>query len=219
MTADIIETVEQFNASTTAIEPGIWLPLLRLLAHGQPVEIWDLAAATGRTIAQTRQALEAATDTEYDEHGRIIGWGLTLRPTGYHFEVNRQQLYTWCALDTLTIPAILGTGARIQSSCAATSAPILVHIDATGAIKARPATTVVSLVNPDDMRSVRSAFSNQVHFFASTEAAQPWLETHPGGCVIALQEAGRLGRRMARALLHEESALDGTDHTDGRLER
>lgn len=209
MTDDIVDTAEHLNASTTAVEPGIWLPLLRLLAHGQPVELWDLAAATGRTLAQIREALGAVADTEYDDYGRIIGRGLTLRPTRYRFEVNRQQLYTWCALDTLIFPAVLGTGARIQSTCPATSVSILVHIDASGAIKARPATTVVSLVDPDDMRSVRSAFCNQVHFFASAEAARPWLEGHPGGSVISLDEAGRLGRQMAQTLLeaaHPEHA-------------
>lgn len=201
MTDAIIDMAEHLNASTTAVEPGIWLPLLHLLAHGQPIELWDLAAAAGRTEAQIREALGALPDTEYDEYGRIIGRGLTLQPTEYHFEVNGQQLYTWCALDTLIFPTLLATAARIESACHATSTPVLVHIDATGAAKARPATTVVSLVDPDNMASVRSSFCNQVHFFASTEVAQPWLKSHPGGSIVSLDEACRLGRSMAESLI------------------
>jgi alkylmercury lyase len=201
MTADIVEMVERLNARTTAVEPGIWLPLLHLLAQGRPVEITDLAAAAGRTETQVREILQTVPDTEYDEDGRIIGRGLTLRPTQYHFQISGKQLYTWCALDTLIFPTVLGTAARIESSCHATSVPVLVRIDAAGAVKARPGTTVVSLIDPDDMRSVRSAFCNQVHFFASAEAAQPWLESHPDGSVISLEEASRLGTLMAEALM------------------
>ncbi|GAB3043386.1 organomercurial lyase MerB [Parafrigoribacterium mesophilum] len=197
------DMAERLNANTTGLEPGIWVPLLRLLAHGQPVEVWDLAAATGRTITQTREALDAISDTEYDEHGRIIGRGLTLQPTQFHFEVNKRPLFTWCALDTLIFPAILGTAARIESSCPATSTPILVHIDAAGAAKARPTTTVVSLIDTNRTRSIRSEFCNQVHFFASAEAAQPWLESHASGFVLPVVEAGQLGRRMAHALVEE----------------
>ncbi len=203
MTTDIIEMVERLNAQTTAVEAEIWLPLLRLLAQGRPVAIAELAAAAGKSETQVREILEAVPDTEYDADGRIIGRGLTLRPTPYKFQIGGRQLYTWCALDTLIFPAVLGTAARIESSCHATSVPVLVHIEAAGVVKARPASTVVSLINPDDIRSVRSAFCNQVHFFASAQAALPWLERHPDCSVIPLDEAGRLGTLMAEALLDE----------------
>ncbi|MBO1266671.1 hypothetical protein J1902_01520 [Arthrobacter sp. PO-11] len=50
---------------------------------------------------------------------------------------------------------------------------------------------------------MRSAFCNQVLFFASAEAAQPWLDTHPGGSVVPVAEAYRLGTAMTEALLDE----------------
>ncbi|MBB5512161.1 hypothetical protein HD598_000848 [Neomicrococcus aestuarii] len=43
-----------------------------------------------------------------------------------------------------------------------------------------PATAVVSLINSEDISSVRSFFCNQVHFLTSPEEGASWLENHPG---------------------------------------
>ena len=64
-----------------------------------------------------------------------------------------------------------------------------------------PATAVVSLVSPEAMHSIRSSFCNQVHYFASREDAQPWLDSHPDGEVLDIEAAHRAGAAMASALL------------------
>jgi alkylmercury lyase len=56
-------------------------------------------------------------DLETDEQGRIVGSGLTLRPTPHRFALDGRQLYTWCALDTLIFPVVLGQGATVESPC------------------------------------------------------------------------------------------------------
>ena len=91
-----------------------WLfrPLLELLAHGQPVTTEQLADATASTVDQMRAALATMPDTEYDDRGRIIGNGLTLRPTPHRFELDGHQLYTWCALDTLIFESVKFDRAR-----------------------------------------------------------------------------------------------------------
>jgi hypothetical protein len=76
------------------------------------------SAATGRTGHQVRQALARLPDTEYDETGRIIGYGITLDPTPHRFEVDGRRLYTWCALDTLIFPAVLCRAARVADAFA-----------------------------------------------------------------------------------------------------
>lgn len=48
---------------------------------------------------------------------------------------------------------------------------------------------------------MRSAFCNQVHFFASAAAAGPWLREHPDAAVLPVREAFDLGRRLTAALL------------------
>jgi alkylmercury lyase len=174
-------------------------PLLRLLARGEPVTVADLAAAAGRPEADVQQALAARPDTEFDEQGRIVGYGLTLRPTPHRFEVDGRTLYTWCALDTLIFPALLGRTARITSPCHATGTPVRVTAGPGGVAGVDPALAVVSVVTPQHAAAVREAFCNQVHFFASRQAAGPWLAAHPGGSVVTVADAYRLGRPLAGA--------------------
>lgn len=191
-----------FNGGGAAsAQPWLWRPLLTLLATGTPVTTDQLAAATGRDATDVRQALATMSDTEYDEHGRIVGAGLTQRPTPHHFEINGHQLYTWCALDTLIFPAVLDAPAHIESPCHATATPIRLTVTPTGVHDIQPTTAVVSIVTPDDMNSVRAAFCNHVHFFASPDAAYSWLTEHPGMSVLPVVDAHQLGQPLTQQLL------------------
>jgi alkylmercury lyase len=68
----------------------------------------------------------------------------------------------------------------------------------TGITHVAPATAVDSLVTPEDAAHIRTSLCNQVHFFASAEAATPWLDTHPGATVMPVHEAYDLGRELAQ---------------------
>jgi alkylmercury lyase len=181
--------------------PWLWPALLRALADGEPVVLDDLAAATGRNVADVRVGLAALADTEYDKQGRVVGHGITLRSTAHSFQVDGRQLYTWCALDTLIFPAVIDRTALISSLCHATRTPVRVEVDPHQVVSVEPADTVVSILTPDGRASVRSAFCNQVHFFASPTAAAPWLREHPDASVLPVREAFGLGRRLTATLL------------------
>lgn len=206
MTNDVNQVTERLATAETGMEPWLWLPLIKLLAKGDPVDTADLAATIGRPSGEIRTALETMADTEYDSSGRIVGQGLTQRPTQHRFEVDGEQLYTWCALDTLIFPTLLGAPARIESAYQSTGTPVRVRVDSSGVTGVEPATAVVSLINPENISSVRSSFCNQVHFFASPEAAGLWLENHPEGTVIPVAEAYRLASTMAEQLLAQATA-------------
>ncbi|WP_456045472.1 organomercurial lyase [Streptomyces parvus] len=45
------------------------------------------------------------------------------------------------------------------------------------------------MVTPDAPTSVRAAFCNQVHFFASADAAKDWLTEHPDAQVVPVADA------------------------------
>lgn len=208
------EVTERLTSGDTGLAGWLWLPLIRRLADGDPVDISDLTTDTGRSADDIRAALAAVPDTEYDGSGRIIGQGLTLRATPHRFEVDGEPLYTWCALDTLIFPSLLGRAARIQSAYQTTGTPVKISVSPTGVTSVEPSTAVVSLVNPEDMSAVRSSFCNQVHFFASPEEAGPWLKAHPGGSVILVDEAYRLGTQIAQNML-TEAATGGTPSAAG----
>ncbi|SNR56828.1 alkylmercury lyase [Haloechinothrix alba] len=178
----------------------LWPPLLRLLACGSPVTVARLAAATGRTEPDVRRALARLSDTEYDEHGRIVGWGLTQRPTPHSFSVDGVALYTWCALDTLIFPAVLDRTALVQSPCRATGEPVRLTVTPAGITSVEPATAVLSVVTPQSQSSVRQAFCDQVHFFSDPVSAQDWHRAHPEASVLPVAEARTLAQRLTRPL-------------------
>lgn len=187
--------------TTPHTQPWLWPTLLRLLAGGEPVTVDQLATATGRSAEEIRQALADMPDTEYDDSGAIIGSGITLEPTPHRFETGGKALYTWCALDTLIFPAVLGQPAQVSSPCHTTGTPVRVTVEPDRVTSVDPATAVVSVVAPNAPASIRTAFCNQVHFFASADAAQGWLDAHPGATVLPVADAFALGRPLAQQLL------------------
>ena len=182
-------------------ETGLLIPLLRLLADGDPVTVQQLSVAAGRTIDEVRLGLAAMQDTEYDDQGRIVGQGLTLRPTPHRFTVDGEELYTWCALDTLIFPTILDRPASIESESPVSGHPIRVSVGENGVTSVQPETAVVSLVNPDDLTSIRSSFCNQVHYFTCAQDAAPWLAEHPEGQIVSVAEAHQLGAALTTQIL------------------
>ncbi|MHB8295410.1 MAG: organomercurial lyase MerB [Acidimicrobiales bacterium] len=180
---------------------GLYRPLLMLLAGGEPVAMEVLADATGRPLAEVRRALASLPDSELDDRGRVVGYGLTLRPTPHRFTVDGRLLYTWCALDTLVFPAVLGRAATVESPCRATGSPVRVALGLERITSVEPSTAVVSLVTPERPESVRSAFCNRVHFFASADAAAGWLGQNTGASVHPVAEARELAQPLVEAVL------------------
>ncbi|GAB3662973.1 organomercurial lyase MerB [Nocardioides korecus] len=189
------------SPNESGLDPALLVPLLRLLAAGEPVAVTDLADAAGRSEDATRTALAATPETEYDDEGHIVGQGLTLRPTRHRFTVGGEELYTWCALDTLIFPVVIDRVATIESTSPTSGGTIRVTATPTGVTAVEPATAVVSLVNPEDLSSIRSSFCNQVHYFTSVEDAQPWLEANPGGEVLPVADAYRLATDLTATML------------------
>lgn len=189
--------------------PGgwLWYPLLRLLARGEPVTIPALAAVAGRPADEVTRAVSQLPDTEYDDDGRIVGYGITLRPTPHRFTVEGRPLYTWCALDTLIFPAVLDRPAQVESPCHTTGDPIRLTVEPDRVTDVDPGTAVVSIVSPDDLASVRASFCRHVHFFTDTAAAQTWLSEHPGGSVLPVADAHQLGRELDAA--HRDTEPSG----------
>ena len=190
---------QAISARTT---PGLCRALLRLLSRGKPVTIAELAAAAGDPIDRVQRAVAGWNDSEYDEEGRIVGWGLTLRATPYRFNIDGKQLYTWCALGTLFFPAVIGRPARVESPCAATGIPIRLTVDPTEGVSALdPPTAAVSLVTPEQKGSVRTAFCNPSRYFATPHAGRDWQNRHPGMELLGVVDAHRASRPLSQMLL------------------
>lgn len=102
---------------------------VRLLACGRPVTIEQLAIAAHVPADEVEASLRSQPGTDWDERGRLVGFGLTQRPTAHRLAVSGQQLYTWCAMDTLLFPLILGERAIAESRCPKSAQPVRVELE------------------------------------------------------------------------------------------
>lgn len=180
----------------------LFLPLLRLLTEGKPVEPVRLATEAHRSLEEI-QALFQSSEVEVDQEGRFVGFGLSLRPTPIQIHLGEKTLYAWCALDTLSIPAMLGRTAQVVSTCPATGTPIRLTVTPTRIERLEPASAVISARNPvaEDFCHVRGDYCMEGHFFVSREAASAWPSLHPQANLFSVEEAAHLGRELARQVL------------------
>ncbi len=179
--------------------------ILMMLTAGQPIPLGRIAAVAGISTSRLGRALRLF-GAEIDDEGRLVGLGLTLRETPHRFSVAGRDLYTWCALDALLFPLVLGN-ARVESPCRATGTPIRIEVSPDGVESVEPPEAVVSFwwTQPGgSAENVRTSFCHHVHFFRSADAAGEWLTEHPGAVALPVAAAFELGLRLAPLL--EESA-------------
>ncbi|MGH8808665.1 MAG: organomercurial lyase MerB, partial [Noviherbaspirillum sp.] len=189
-----------FQANHPEGFPALLVALLRELATGSAVSNEVLAKRLGWPAETVVAVLDQTPGIEYDDRGRLIGYGLTLRETPHSFEVDGRRLYTWCALDTLMIPAVIGRTAHIRSRCPQTGEPVTLTVAPNEMVVLEPAGVTVSLLPPGAMNDIRSSFCCHVHFFASRRAGEDWLLQNPGAEIVSVEDAFRLGQGIAHQL-------------------
>ena len=179
------------------------LALYRELAHGAPVSPPSLADRVEMRAEAVVRQLRNWPGVYYDGEQRVVGfWGLTIAPMPHRLRVDGRELYAWCAWDTLFLPALLGTGVEVESSCRVTGAPVRLMVTPRGVESAEPAGLSVSFLLPDAEAmnaNVITSFCHHVHFFSSRKAAKPWLHEHPETFLLSLADAYEFGSRMNRA--------------------
>ncbi|MGH7722282.1 MAG: organomercurial lyase MerB [Candidatus Dormibacteria bacterium] len=199
--AAFISSVEGFEA---------FPHLVRLIARGEPVEISEVAEIAQLPAAEVERTLRAQPGTDWDDAGRLLGFGLTLRPTEHRYIVSGRTLFTWCATDTLLFTLILGVGALVESTCPATGRQIRVELDPDAVISVEPRQAVISQRQPGaEVGNLRSEICDEGHFYSSRAAAQGWAGEHPEGEVLSVTDAfercrqacAELGWLSARAVL------------------
>ncbi|HUB42921.1 MAG TPA: organomercurial lyase [Streptosporangiaceae bacterium] len=164
--------------------------LLRLLARGEPVDVDELVEVAGPAGADLGRVVRAQPGAEWDADGRLAGFGLTTRPTGYRFSFAGKTLYTWCASDTLFFTVILGERTVAEAKCPATGVPIRLDLTPEAVTSVTPPGAVVSQRHRQDLvGNLRGDVCDHGHFFASQDAAAGWLAAHPDGQLLSIAEA------------------------------
>lgn len=172
--------------------------LLRELAKGSPVAPNTLAATLGWSAGRVAALLQQQPCTEYDGNGNVVGYGITLNETAHVFEVDGRRVYTWCALDALMFPMMIGKTARVLSHCSATGHSVSLRVSPEGVRDLEPASVVVSLPRADAAPNIRRSFCCHVNFYASAQAARPSMRQ--GMELLSVEEAFRLGCLIAGLL-------------------
>lgn len=186
--------------------------MLRLLAEGRPVSRDQLATASSLPVHDLDAFFRQQPGTDWDDQGRLLGFGLTLKPTPHRFTFEGRSVFGWCASDCLMFPVALGKPGTIQSPCPATGQQVKVEVTPERVKMVDPSSAVVSLVRPDKVDDIRSEACALGHFFASSEAAEQWLAAHPEGMVHSVEEDFELHREVMEKFgwAHKAPGLTGT---------
>ncbi len=185
-------------------------PIIQQVARGKAVTKAELQVSLHLSQDELEHRLARLPDTEFDHSGNIVGWGVTLLPTSYQFQIQGTSLYTWCAFDTVLFPPSLHKEAQVQSSCAQTGQPITFVATPEGVVKdLTPPGSVMSLILPEQRSDcVRGTFCVQSLFFQSEQAASTWLTAHPEAFLLSVEEAAHVGRLVAQMRFTEKNEME-----------
>ena len=204
-TPTLSELAQRFAAATGMLgetDARAALCLYRLLARGVPVSVAVLAEDLDLALDVVGELVASWSGVVFDDSGSVEGfWGLTVRDIAPHrLSVNGHRLSTWCAWDTLFLPQLLGTTARVESVCPVTGAAVELVVDDKGVEWFRPEGLLVSFRDPGDgvVGDVIGTFCRFVHFLASEQAGRAWLDRHRETFTLSLTDAVELAR-MANA--------------------
>lgn len=167
---------------------SVFPALVRILAEGEPVTIERLAAEGGSSMDDVRAELARHPGVEW-ERGRVVGLGMTLRPTPHRFTFDGRTVFGRCATDALIFPALLDRPGVVESTCPLTGHQMRAEVTPNAVIDVEPPGAVVSEVRPTTrVVDLRAEICGLGHFFASRETAAGWLTQHPEGQVNSVAE-------------------------------
>lgn len=187
--------------------------LLRQLARGEVVTAAQFARALGTSVETTETLLKNSALSpliDADEAGRVQGFfGLSVVPTSHDLTVEGRQLWTWCAVDTLFIPELLGVRAEVSSRDPETGQMVRITVSAAGIDAADPSGALVSMNDPRtwEVTSATRIITSACHyifFFGSRAAGERWQTKHPETILLTLDEAFMFGRRQNAHLFGAE---------------
>jgi len=173
--------------------------IYRLLASGSPVTRAELANVLEMAPEQLDIFLAAwpSSGIEFDADGSIVAFGgLSLSQTAHSFVLADAKLYTWCVLDALFLPEIIGTEAILETNCAMSGQDIEVRLNPDGIVSHRPDSIVMSVVAPDGeacRANLRVAFCQHVNLFHDKAAFREWSRDREDVAAVSLREAHALG--------------------------
>ena len=203
------EIAKSLNAAGIPPEFGednsrLLIKTLRALAQGRPVTETDLVKISEELGIPFEKVDELLGQfTERDSDNNIVGAiGLSQNQEWSHrFEVNGNSLRTWCAWDTLFLPALVDAKVVVESESPVSGTTVHLTVTPERVESSYPEGAVVSiaLIDPEvhDVSSVEAIWGNfchQVYFFPSREEADEWAAGKSNIAILPVDDAYELGR-------------------------
>ena len=193
-----------YGAERSRLLVQVW----RALAAGRPVagqRVDEFVSDIGITPEEADQFLRQMTERNEDDS--IVGiMGLSLNDHPHKFTVDGVQMSTWCAADTLFLPAMLGGTATIKSKSPESKEMVRLTVSPAGIQTSEPADAVISIVVPEetDMTSVASiwmTFCSHIFFFASRSEAEEWSSDRDDIEILTLDEGYAMTQQLWAGVL------------------
>lgn len=162
------------------------------LWHGQAARPEELVAAPAGDLRRAIGELVERGRVEIGDDGGIVGiHGLTLRRTRHGFLHAGQFHRTWCAFDSIGIPAALGIDAEARTTCPSCGAALAVALRA-----GQPEPTGVALWLPaPNIRHVLVDFCAAADLYCGRDHLVQRVDaTRQPGQVVDVEGAAVLGR-------------------------
>jgi hypothetical protein len=185
-------------------EARFFVQTLRRLTEGKPLnaqDVEEIAASVGLTREQADNVLNWIA--EKNDDGEIVGMaGLSQNQWNQKFRINGRDFTTWCALDTLYLPQVIGQAASVEAPDPATGEAVRFTLGPKGVDDA-PEGAVISIVVPkikekgiESAEQIWTAFCSYSHYFTSVESGQKWFEgKHVEPIFLSIDEGHELGRK------------------------
>lgn len=188
----------------TPAERRAGLVLLRELARGEPVAVDNFAHALGVSVESADTLVKASALTRLvltGDDGRIRGFmGLSVTETPHRMVVDGRSLSTWCAYDTLFLPALLDRTAHVETHDPMTGQAIRLTVSQRRIEEAEPAAAVASIVRPEawyveSAACVIASACYHMFFHVSRATGERWRLKSPETILLSLDEAFEFGSR------------------------
>lgn len=122
----------QYLNKLSTEEKAIRSTAFHRILDGKRSSIDELAFGTGLTSEQIRNKVSDLVlqgMLVLGKKGAVVGsHGLSLAPTEHCLHINGRELFTWCAVDAVGIPAALNMDALINSECFSCKKPLTIKV-------------------------------------------------------------------------------------------
>jgi Alkylmercury lyase len=193
----------------TSAERNLYRWILRAFAEqGRPPADRLLAVASSLGL-DLEQALARLAEEDLVHRGPpdgqiIVAYPFSGVPTAHRVRLDGgSDVYAMCAVDALGIPYMLGLPAEISSRDPLTTEEIAMQVRTGAAFEWQPQTAVVLWGGTSANGPSAATCCQFVHFFASAESAQAYLDDRPQvtGEILPMPAAAEAGRAIFGGLL------------------